>query len=152
MCLSWRSSTWTHVRQTWNIMHEKAVGTMVAALLTVDHKLERMNSSKCLAMFQSNPKRFLCRFITVDDMDSSLYSWDQTVKTVGRSGLECAAENKWFRWMAIVFSFLCYSIYLEKGKTITGELYVELLGRLDVEIKWGEAPVSEEISALSSGQ
>ncbi|KAG5339771.1 SETMR methyltransferase, partial [Acromyrmex heyeri] len=40
----------------------------VPCLLTVDHKRDRVTISKqCLQMFQRNPDKFLCRFITVDE-------------------------------------------------------------------------------------
>jgi len=54
---------------------------MGAALLTVNHKRNRVTISKqCLEMFQRNPDEFLRRFITMDPL---LHIRDEgTVKTI----------------------------------------------------------------------
>ena len=76
-----------------SILHEqlgmkKLSARWVPRLLTVDHKRDRVTISKqCLEMFQRNPAEFLCRFITVDEMDPLLHTRDEgTVKTMDFTG------------------------------------------------------------------
>ncbi|XP_037959628.1 uncharacterized protein LOC119688984 [Teleopsis dalmanni] len=59
---------WVH-----HILHEyldmkKLSARWVPQLLTLDHKRNRVTTSKeCLAMFSRNPKEFLLRFVSVDE-------------------------------------------------------------------------------------
>lgn len=133
-----------------HILHEyldmkKLSARWVPRLLTLDHKRNRVTTSKdCLAMFSRNPNEFLRRFITVDETwihHNTPETKEQSKQWVSRSERApkkaklCLSANK---VMATVFwdaRGIIHIDYLEKGKTITGEYYSELLDRFDIDLK-----------------
>lgn len=133
-----------------NILHEhlnmkKLSARWVPRLLTIDHKRERMNTSKhCLELFQHNPQEFLRRFITVDETWIHHYTPETKVQSkqwveAGSSAPKKAKTTPSAgKIMATVFwdaHGIIFIDYLEKGKTITGEYYASLLVKLNDVIK-----------------
>lgn len=136
-----------------NILHnhlsmQKLCARWVPRLLTLDQKLIRKNiSTDNLALYRRNPNEFLRRFITVDETWIHHYTpenKEQSKQWVGKGeptpkkAKTILSANK---VMATVFwdaRGIIYIDYLEKGKTITGQYYAELLQRLkhEVQIKW----------------
>lgn len=133
-----------------HILHEyldmrKLSARWVPRLLTLDHKRNRMTTSKeCLAMFNRNPDEFLRRFVTVDETwihHNTPETKEQSKQWVARGergpkkAKQSLSANK---VMATVFwdaRGVIHIDYLEKGKTITGEYYSKLLDRFDVDLK-----------------
>ncbi|GBP26227.1 Histone-lysine N-methyltransferase SETMAR [Eumeta japonica] len=133
-----------------HILHEyldmrKLSATWVPRLLTLDHKRNRVTTSKeCLAMFSRNPDEFLRRFVTVDETwkhHNTPETKEQSKQWVSRGergpkkAKQSLSANK---AMATVFwdaRGVIHIDYLEKGKTITGEFYSKLLDRFDVDLK-----------------
>lgn len=132
-----------------NILHNhldmnKLCARWVPRLLTVDQKLIRKNISTAnLALFRRNPTEFYRRFITVDETWVHHYtpeSKEQSKQWVGageptpKKAKTILSANK---VMATVFwdaKGIIYIDYLEKGKTITGQYYAQLLQRLKHEV------------------
>jgi len=132
------------------ILHEilgmrKLSARWVPRLLTPDNKRNRETTSEqCFTLFKRNPKEFLRRFVTVDETWIYWYTpetkeqskqWTspgepapKKVKTVPPAG----------KVLATVFwdsQGVIYIDYLEKGKTVTGLYYAELLGRFATELQ-----------------
>lgn len=133
-----------------NILHqhlymEKLCARWVPRLLTVDQKLIRKNISTAnLALYKRNPSEFLRRFVTVDETWVHHYTpetKEQSKQWIGpgeptpKKAKTIFSANK---VMATVFwdaRGIIYIDYLEKGKTITGQYYADLLQRLSHEVK-----------------
>jgi len=133
-----------------NILHnhldmEKLCARWVPRLLTLDQKLVRKTiSTDNLGLYRSNPNKFLRRFITVDETWVHHYTpenKEQSKQWVGKGeptpkkAKTILSANK---IMATVFwdaRGIIYIDYLEKGKTITGQYYAELLQRLKHEVQ-----------------
>ena len=133
-----------------NILHEhlgmeKLCARWVPRLLTVDQKLTRKTVSiENLALYKRNPSEFLRRFITVDETWIHHYtpeSKQQSKQWIGpgeptpKKAKTILSANK---VMATVFwdaKGIIFIDYLEKGKTINGQYYAELLQRLKDEVK-----------------
>ncbi|GBP58922.1 Histone-lysine N-methyltransferase SETMAR [Eumeta japonica] len=131
-----------------HILHEyldirKLSPRWVSRLLTLDHKRNRVTTSKeCLAMFSRNPDEFLRRFVTVDETwihhntpetKEQSKQWVSRGERGPRKAKQSLSANK---AMATVFwdaRGVIHIDYLEKGKTITGEYYSKLLDRFDVD-------------------
>ena len=104
-----------------NILHEKLVMRTVPRLLTVEQKRNRMTISEhCLHMFKRNPKEFLRRFVTVDE--TWIHHYTPEMKNSQNSGRH---GHRFWDSQGIIFTD-----YLEKGRTITGQYYADLLCRL----------------------
>lgn len=112
---------------------------------TSNHKRNRVTISKeCLAMFKRNPTEFLRRFVTVDETwihhhtpetKEQSKQWVSSGERAPKKAKVGLSANK---VMATVFwdvRGVIHIDYLEKGKTITGEYYAELLERFDTDLK-----------------
>ena len=124
---------------------KKLSARWVPRLLTLDQKRQRMTTSQqCLAMFKRNPKEFLRRFITVDETWIHHYTpetkeqskqWVEPGSSAPKKAKVVPSAGK---VLATVFwdaRGIILIDYLEKGKTITGPYYAELLDRLDAAVK-----------------
>lgn len=133
-----------------HILHEelgmrKLSARWVPRLLTPENKRNReTTSATCLALFQRNPAEFLRRFVTVDETWIHWYTPEtkeqskQWTSPGERAPKKAKTVRSAGKVMATVFwdsQGVIYIDYLEKGKTITGRYYAELLGRFDVELK-----------------
>lgn len=133
-----------------NILHDKLSVRKVSArwvprLLTVDNKRIRLSMSKqCLDLFKRNSQEFLRRVVTVDETWIHYYTpeskrqskqWifrgesaPKKAKTVPSAG-KVMATIFWDSNGIILMDFL------QKGRTITGQYYSELLDRFDIKLK-----------------
>lgn len=136
--------------RVYNILHQhlgmvKRCARWVPRLLTVDQKLIRKNISTAnLALYKRNPSEFLRRFITVDETWVHHYTpetkeqskqWIGPGEPIPKKAKTIFSANK---VMATVFwdaRGIIHIDYLEKGKTITGQYYANLLQRLSKEVK-----------------
>ena len=116
----------------------------VPRLLTVDHKRNRMTTSKhSLDMFKRNTKQFLQRFVTVDEtwihhytpeMKEQSKQWISQGETAPKKAKTVPSAGK---VMATVFwdsQGIIFTDYLEKVRTITGQYYADLLDRFNAEL------------------
>lgn len=133
-----------------NILHEylgmrKLAARWVPHLLSVDNKRERVATSKeCLVMFNRDKKDFLRRFVTVDETwihhntpetKEQSKQWTAPGESKPKKAKVGLSANK---VLATVFwdaHGIIHIDYLEKGKTITGVYYAELLARFDADLK-----------------
>lgn len=123
----------------------KVSARWVPRLLTPDNKRLRETMSKqCLDRFKQNPKEFLRRIVTVDETWIHYYTPDtkrqskqwifpgesapKKAKTVPSAG-KVMATIFWDSKGIILID------YLQKGKTITGQYYSELLDKFDKKLK-----------------
>ena len=104
----------------------------------------RMTTSEhCLDMFKRNPKEFLRRFVTVDETWIHHYTpeikeqskqWTSPGEPAPRKAKTGPSAAK---VMGTVFwdsRGIIFTEYLEKGRTITGQYYADLLDRFDAEL------------------
>ena len=137
------------IERVQNILHEKLDMKKLSArwvprLLTVEQKRNRMKTSEhCLDMFKRNPKEFLRRFVTVDEtwihhytpeMKEQSKQWTSPGEPAPKKAKTVPSAGK---VMATVFwdsRGIIFTDYLEKGRTITGQYYADLLGRFDAEL------------------
>ncbi|CAH2090560.1 unnamed protein product [Euphydryas editha] len=135
-------ATRTSTERVRHILHEylsmeKLCARWVPRLLTVDQKLTRKTVSiENLALYKRNLSEFLRRFITVDETWIHHYtpeSKQQSKQWIGpgeptpKKAKNILSANK---FMATVFwdgKGIIFINYLEKGKTINGQYYAELL-------------------------
>lgn len=132
------------------ILHEhlhmkKLTAKWVPRSLTIQQKRERVRTSELnLKKFQSNPKEFLRRYITVDETWIHHYtpeSQQQSKEWVPEGGSRPKrpkTQQSAGKVLATVFwdeHGIVLIDYLETGKTITGEYYATLLDKLAEEIK-----------------
>lgn len=133
-----------------NILHEilgmkKLSARWVPRLLTKEQMRNRMVTSKeCLAIFQRNPNQFLRRFVTVDETWIHHYTpetkeqskqWTSPGERAPKKAKTVISAGK---VMATVFwdsQGIIHIDYLERGRTITGQYYCELLDRFDASFK-----------------
>lgn len=133
-----------------SILHEhlgmrKLSARWVPHLLSFDQKQVRWDlSEECLDLFNRNKKEFLRRFVTVDETWVHYYTpetkvqskqWVSPGEKAPRKAKVIPSAGK---VMATIFwdaHGILLIDYLQKGRTITGAYYVELLDRLDAEIK-----------------
>ncbi|XP_022822885.1 histone-lysine N-methyltransferase SETMAR-like [Spodoptera litura] len=117
----------------------------VPRLLTIDDKRKRVTiSQKCLALFNRNINEFLRRFVTVDETwihhntpetKQQSKQWVSRGESAPKKAKVGLSANK---VMATVFwdaRGIIHIDYLQKGKTINGEYYSNLLGRFDEALK-----------------
>lgn len=132
-----------------NILHKKLGMRKLSArwvprLLTVEQKRNRMTTSEhCLDMFKRNPKEFLRRFVTVDEtwihhytpeMKEQSKQWTSPGEPAPKKAKTVPSAGK---VMATVFwdsRGIIFTDYLEKGRTITGQYYADLLDRFEAEL------------------
>lgn len=124
---------------------KKLCARWVPHLLTIDHKRTRMRvSQECLDRFNKNKTDFIRRFITMDETWVHHYTPETKQQSKQWTEAGCSAPKKAKtipsagKVMASVFwdaKGILLIDYLEKGKTITGEYYANLLDRLDEEIR-----------------
>lgn len=133
-----------------NILHDKLGVRKLSArwvprLLTADNKRIRLTTSKQnLDLLKRNPKEFLRRVITVDETWIHFYTPETKVQSKqwifkGESAPKKArTAPSAGKVMASVFwdsKGIILIDYLEKGRTITGQYYSELLDRFDEKLK-----------------
>ena len=120
---------------------EKLCARWAPRLLTADQKRTRMKiSEQCLERFNKNKTDFVRRFITMDETWSHHYTPESKQQTKQWTEAGCSAPKMTRsvpsagNVMPSVFwdaEGILFIDYLEKGKTITGEYYSNLLTRLD---------------------
>jgi hypothetical protein len=131
------------------ILHEeldmkKLCTRWVPRLLKQDQKRTRVKTSEqCLECFNENKTDFLCRLITMGETWIHHYTPESKQQSKQSTEAGCSAPKKTRSipsagkvivseyWDAV--GVLCID-YLEKGKTITGEYYYNLLNRLDEKV------------------
>ncbi|XP_014488094.1 PREDICTED: histone-lysine N-methyltransferase SETMAR-like [Dinoponera quadriceps] len=133
-----------------NILHKhlgmrKLTARWVLRLLTIDKKCERVRTSQyCLDMFRRKSKKFLRRYITVDETWIYHYtseSKQQSAQWVPKSGnapKRPKTQRSAGKFLITVFwdaHGIILIDYLEKRRTITGEYYASLFDRLNDEIE-----------------
>jgi histone-lysine N-methyltransferase SETMAR len=116
----------------------------VPRLLTADQKHTHMKiSEQCLERFNKNKTDFVCRFITMDEAWIHHYTPESKQQSKQWTEVSCSVPKKTRsvpsagKAMALLFwdaEGILFIDYLEKGKTITGEYYSNLLTRLDEKI------------------
>jgi histone-lysine N-methyltransferase SETMAR len=116
----------------------------VPRLLTADQKHTHVKiSEQCLEHFNKNKTDFVCRFITMDETWIHHYTPESKQQSKQWTEAGCSVPKKTRsvpsagKVMASVFwdaEGILFIGYLEKGKTITGEYYSNLLTRLDEKI------------------
>jgi len=132
------------------ILHEKLdmrklCARWVPRLLTADQKRTRMKiSEQCLEHFNKNKTDFVHQFITMDETWVRHYTPESKQQPKQWTEAGCSAPKKTRsvpsagKVMLSVFwdaEGILFIDYLEKGKTITGEYYSNLLTRLDEKIR-----------------
>jgi histone-lysine N-methyltransferase SETMAR len=120
---------------------KKLCARWVPRLLTTDQKRARMKiSERCLDRFNKNKTDFVRRFITMDETWIHHYTPKSKQQSKQWTEADCSAPKKTRsvssveKVIALVFwdtEGILFIDYLEKGKTITGEYYSNLLTRLD---------------------
>jgi histone-lysine N-methyltransferase SETMAR len=128
------------------ILHEelnmkKLCARWVPRLFTADQKRIRMKiSAQVLERFNKGKTDFVRQFVTMDDTRIHLYTPESKQQSKQWTEAGCSAPKKTRlvpsagKVMASVFwdaEGTLFIDYLEKGKTITGEYYSNLLTRLD---------------------
>lgn len=138
------------IERVQNILHaklgmRKLSARWVPRLLTIDQKRKRVTTStQCLDKFKRNPSEFLRCYVTVDETwihhytpetKSQSAQWvspgegaPKKAKTIPSAG-KVLATIFWDSKGIILID------YLEKGRTITGQYYANLLDRFDAEVK-----------------
>jgi len=101
-------------------------------------------SEQCLERFNKNKTDLLLRFITMDEIWIHHYTPESKQQSKQWTEASCSAPQKTRlvssagKFMASVFwdaEGILFINSLEKGKTITGEYYSNLLTRLDKKIR-----------------
>ena len=86
-----------------------------------------------LDKFMRNPKEFLRRFVTVDEtrihhytpeMKEQAKQWTSAGKRAPKKAKTVSSAGK----------VIIFTNYLEKGRTITGQYYADLLSRFEAEL------------------
>lgn len=142
-----------------NILHDKLgvrklLARWVPRLLTVDNKWTRLSISKqCLDLFKRNPQEFLRRVVTVDEIWIQYYTFETTQQSKHRTFSDKSASKKAKsvlsagKIMATIFwdsKGIILLEFLEKGSTITGQYYSELLDRFDEKLKGTRTHLAKE--------
>ena len=149
-----------------SILHEKLDMKKLSArwvprLLTAENKRNRVVTSKALLeQIRRNPDEFLRRLITVDETWIHHYTpetKEQSKQWIGK-GEPAPKKVKTIKSAGKVMATVFWDArgvilidYLEKGKTITGQYYASLLGRLNKKIKENR-PHLKKKSPLSARQ
>jgi len=132
------------------ILHEeldmkRLCARWVPRFLTADQKRTRMKiSEQCWERFNKNKTHFVHQFITMDETWIHHYTPESKQQSKQWREADCSAPKKTRlvpsagKVIASVFwdaEGILFIDYLEKGKTITGEYYSNLLTRLDEKIR-----------------
>jgi histone-lysine N-methyltransferase SETMAR len=149
------------------ILHEeldmkKLCARWMPRLLTADQKRTRMKIfEECLDRFNKNKTDFVRQFITMDETWVHHYTTESKQQSKQWTETGCSAPKKTSsgpsegKVMAKVFwdaEGILFIDYLEKGKTITGECYSNLLTRLDEKFREKRPSLQKKEKNLSSGQ
>lgn len=136
--------------RVFNIIHNilgmrKLSARWVPRLLTPEQKRVReTTSAECLRMFKGNPREFLRRFVTVDETWIHHYTPEtkeqskQWTSPGERAPKKAKTVQSAGKVMATVFwdsQGIILIDYLEKGRTITGQYYCDLLDTFDAALK-----------------
>jgi histone-lysine N-methyltransferase SETMAR len=127
------------------ILHEeldmkKLCAKFLPCLLTADQKRTRMKiSEQCLERFNKNKTDFVRRFITMDETLIHHYTPEskQQSKQWTKSGFSAPKKTRSVPSAGKVLASEFWDAegifidYLEKGKTVTGKYYSNLLTKLD---------------------
>jgi hypothetical protein len=120
---------------------EKALRKVGAALA---HNRSKTHSEHCLEHFNKNKTDFVRRFVTMDETWIHHYTTESKQRSKQWTEAGCSAPKKTRsltsagKVIASVFwdvEGILFIDYLEKGKTLTGEYYSNLLTRLDEKIR-----------------
>ena len=118
---------------------KKLSAKWVPRLLTIDHKSNRVTTSiECLSLFNRNKDEFLRRFVTVDETwihhnTPESKQWVLPGESAPKKAKVGLSANK---VMATVFwdaRGVIHIDYLQKGRTMNGEYYPNLLDRFNQE-------------------
>ena len=139
------SKSAVHRILTQHLHMKKLCARWVPRLLTMEQKQCREDvSAECLIKFRSNKAEFLRRFITMDETwvhhvtpetKEQSKQWTARGESAPKKAKTIPSAGK---VMASVFwdaRGIIFIDYLQKGKTINGEYYANLLQRLSAEIK-----------------
>jgi histone-lysine N-methyltransferase SETMAR len=134
----------------------------VPRLLTADQKCIRMKTSEqCLEHFNKNKTDFVRRFITMDETWIHHYTpeskqqskqWTEASSSVPKKTRSVPSAGKVMASVVWNAEGILFIDYLEKGKTITGEYYSNLLTRLDGKIHEKRPSLQKKKNHLSSEQ
>ena len=112
--------------------------------LTLDQKQRVEDSESCFELFKPGKKDFLHRYVTMDEIWIHYYTPETKISSAewaaaGESRPKRPKTQQWAgKVMASVFwdaHGILFIDYLEKGKTINSDYYMELLDRLSAKIK-----------------
>ena len=133
-----------------NILHEhlgmkKLSARWVPRLLTVDQKRNRVTiSKKCLDKFKRNSNEFLRRYVTVDEtwihyytpeMKEQSKQWTSPGERAPKKAKTIPSAGKVMATVIWDSKGIILTDYLEKGKTITGQYYADLLDRFNAKLR-----------------
>ena len=134
------------------ILHEylsirKLCSKWVSRLSTVNQKQRVDNSECCLQLFQHNKKRFLHKYVTMDETWINYFALESNQQSAEWTAAceSCPKGPKMQTSAGKVLAFIFWDAqgillidYLEKGRTINSEYYIALLVHLKEEIakKW----------------
>jgi len=117
----------------------------VPSLFTPDNKRNRETTSEqCLTLFKRNPKEFPRLFVTVDETWYHWYTpetkeqskqWTLPDEPGPKNAKSVPSAGKVMATVVWDSQGVIYIDYLEKGKTVTGLYYAELLGRFAAELQ-----------------
>jgi histone-lysine N-methyltransferase SETMAR len=135
-----------------NIVYEylgitKLSARWVPRLLAVDNKRNRMTTSKqCFYLFKRNPKKFIRRFVSVDEIWIHHYmpEMKEESKQWSSPGKQAPKNANTVPSKGIIFID-----YLEKGRTITGQYYDQLWGKFNDALKEEESAVPPSQCAVT---
>lgn len=131
------------------ILHEhlnmkKLCARWVPRFLTADQKQQRVDDSeRCLTILQHDPKNFYLRYVTMDETWIHHYTPESNkqsaewVENGETRPMRAKTQTSAGKVMASVFwdtQGIILVDYLQKGKTINSEYYVQLLIKLKKEI------------------
>jgi histone-lysine N-methyltransferase SETMAR len=141
---------------------KKLCARWVPRLLTADQKHTRMKiSQQCLEHFNKNKTDFVCQFITIHE--TWIHHYTPESKQQSKQWTEASCSVPWKTrsvpsagnvMASVVWDAegILFIDYLEKGKTITGEYYSNLLTRLDGKIHEKRPSLQKKKIHLSPGQ
>ena len=134
----------------------------VPRLLTVDHKRNRVTTSQeGLALFNRNMEDFLRRFVTVDEtwihhntpetkqQSRQWVSKGESAPKKAKVGLSAIKVRTMVFWDA---RGIIHIDYLQKGRTINGEYYANLLDRFNDDLKKKPTSFGQEKSSFPPRQ
>lgn len=139
---------------------KKLSARWVPRFLTVHQKQQRVDDSKAgLALLRRNRADFFRRFVTMDETWVHYHTPESNrqsaewLKSHESRPKRPKVQRSAGKVMASVFwdaHGIIYIDYLQKGRTVTGEYYAELLDKLNDEIKKKTTPYGEEKNSVPS--